>query len=57
MCKSDVIVLIMKEVVVRKSHVFELPMMETRGESSRERRWKEIHAVVCAEMNLDNFVG
>ena len=51
------ILLTVEEVVVRKSHVFELLAMETRGESSTERKDKEIYAVVCAVMGVANLVG
>ena len=54
--KNDLILLIMKEVVVCKSHAFKLLTMETRGESKTERRGKEIYAVVCVEMGVANLL-
>ena len=54
--KNDMILLIMKEAVVCTSHAFKLLTTETRGESSTERRGKEIYAVVCVEMGVTNLL-
>ena len=51
------ILLTMREVVVRKSQVFKLLAMETKGGSSTERRGKEMCAAVCVEMGVVNLLG
>ena len=56
-CKSDMIMLIMKEACVRKSHVFELLAMETRGETSTERRGKKIYAVFFVGLGVGKLLG
>ena len=51
------IMLIMKKVFVRKSHVFELLAMETRGETSTERRGKKIYAVFFVGLGVAKLLG
>lgn len=55
--KNDMILLIMNEVVVRKSHVCEPLAMKPRGKSSIKRRGKEIYAVVCVGMGAANLLS
>ena len=54
---NDMILLIMRKIVLRKSHAFKLPAMETRRQSSIKRRVKEIYAVVCVEVGVTNLLG
>ena len=48
--------LTMREVLVLKSHVSELLAMETRGESSTERRSQAVYVVVCVGMGVANLL-